>query len=108
VGGFDPALFREIYAFAYSRYEFDKASYHVSADLARVPDIKRLPDSALPDLLDQFDTRQMLHVTFGSVLTSDKGFRPRLLAGLAAHAEEYYAVLEQHFIRHLTPLVHNA
>jgi tagaturonate epimerase len=108
VGGFDPALFRDIYAFAYSRYETDKASYHVSANLARVPDIQRLPDSALPDLLDQFDTRQMLHVTFGSVLTSDKGFRRRLFAGLAAHAEEYYAVLEKHFIRHLNPLVHNA
>ena len=33
----DPALFREIMAFAIERYPEDRASYHVSADLAKVP-----------------------------------------------------------------------
>ncbi len=102
---FDPALFREIYAFAVSRYETDRASYHVSAELSRVPDIAEMPDAALPGLLDNFDARQVLHVTFGSVLTSDRGFKTRLYAGLAAHAETYDEVLEKHFVRHLEPLV---
>ncbi len=47
----------------------------------------------------------MLHVTFGSVLTSDRGLRERLLAALADHEEQHYAAIERHFIRHLEPLL---
>ena len=62
-----PSFFREIYAFARERYETDRASYHVSAELERAP----LPEGVAdwPSLLDQFDAREILHVTFGSVLT---------------------------------------
>jgi tagaturonate epimerase len=102
--GFDPALFREILDFARAHYETDRASYHVSARLDRVPPVAVLTDADLPGLLDQFDARQVLHVTFGTVLTSDQGYRARLLAGLADHEEAHYAALERHFIRHLRPL----
>ncbi|MGQ9766671.1 MAG: tagaturonate epimerase family protein [Anaerolineae bacterium] len=105
LAGFDPALFREILAFAARHYETDRASYHVSADPARLPALDSLGDADLPGLLDDFDVRQVLHVTFGSVLTSSRGFKERLLAGLAAHEEAYYAALEQHFVRHFTPIV---
>ena len=33
----DPAFFRAIYAFARERYDTDKASYHVSAELGKAP-----------------------------------------------------------------------
>ena len=67
IGSVDVDLFREIYSFALQRYETDKASYHVSAELGRAP----LPNMVTdwPGLLDQFDAREILHVTFGSVLT---------------------------------------
>jgi len=57
----------------------------------------------LPGLLEQFDTRQALHVTFGSVLTTP-ALKDRLMAGLIRNEEVYYGVLERHFIRHLRPL----
>ncbi len=101
--GFDPALFREIYAFAIERYETDRASYHVSGSLNRVPRPETLTDADLPGLLEQFDARQVLHVTFGSVLTTQQ-FKARLFAGLNAHEEAHYAALERHFVRHLEPL----
>jgi hypothetical protein len=104
VAEFDPELFREIYSFAISRYPSDRVSYHVSADLRLVPPVVAISDNDLPWTLDHFDTRQVLHVTFGSVLTSDRGLKARLMAGLTAHAETYYAILERHFIRHLEPL----
>ncbi len=66
----EPGLMREILAFAIERYEHDRASYHVSAELAKVPAPGDLTDDALPGLLDQFDARQVLHVTYGSVLSS--------------------------------------
>lgn len=107
----NPALFREILAFARERYETDRATYHVSAQLARVPpplsppsrgEADTLSDADLPGLLDQFDARQVLHVTFGSVLGR---FGDRLLATLQGHEETYHTLLEHHFERHLSPFM---
>jgi len=102
----DPALFREILTFALERYLEDRATYHVSADLTRIPRPQQLADHELASLLDHFDGRQVLHVTFGSVLTahSEEGgyrFRDRLLQVLESNEEAYYAALERHFDRHL-------
>ncbi len=103
----EPALFREILAFARDRYETDKATYHVSADLAKVPAPEDPADDALSTLLDQFDARQALHVTYGSVLTADGGerFRGRLLTALKTHEEAYAEALEKHIGRHLEAFV---
>lgn len=102
VATLDPALFREILAFAVARYETDRASYHVSADPARLPPLKNLADADLPRLLDDLDGRQILHVAFGSVLNPKHSFKARLLAVLGDNEEAYYNALEQHFVRHLT------
>ncbi len=105
VGRIDPALFREIYDFARGRYETDKASYHVSADIAKVPPAKELSDARLPEMLDDFHARQVLHVTFGSVLTADNGerFRKRFYAALQRDEEVHYAALVKHIGRHVAP-----
>jgi hypothetical protein len=110
VSRIDPALFREIYEFARGRYETDKASYHVSADMAKVPPASSLKDEQLPASLDDFDTRQMLHVTFGSVLTAEGGekFRKRFCAALEAQEEVHYEVLARHLDRHIAPFVRYA
>jgi len=104
----DPALFRAIYAFARERYPADRASYHVSASLERAPLPQALADADLPTLLDQFDARQILHVTFGSMLTARTAdgrlcFYDDFMALLRAYPEVYAANLEAHFIRHLRP-----
>ncbi|RLC89825.1 MAG: hypothetical protein DRI77_15340, partial [Chloroflexi bacterium] len=106
----DPALFREILGFARVRYDADRATYHVSADPAKVPWPDQLSDVELAGVLDTFDGRQVLHVTFGSVLTArdPRGgyrFRERLLDALRADEEVYYATLEKHLGRHLAPFV---
>ena len=97
-----PVLFREMLAFARERYETERATYHVSAQLANVPAPDALKDTDLPGLFEQFDARQVLHVTFGSVLDR---FGDRLRATLQEHEEVYYALLESHFRRHLLPFI---
>jgi hypothetical protein len=108
IAALDVNLFREIYIFAREHYEIDKASYHVSARLERAP----LPDTITdwPGLLEQFDAREILHVTFGSVLTDktatgDWRFYDRFMDVLRANPEAYAANLEKHFMRHLEPFV---
>jgi hypothetical protein len=104
----DPAFFRSIYVFARERWETDRASYHVSAELARAPLPEKVADADLPALLDQFDAREILHVTFGSVLTAQSAdgswrFHDRLMTLLRDNPEAYAANLERHFLRHLKP-----
>jgi hypothetical protein len=95
-----PDMFRQLLTYAIRRYPEDRATYHVSATLERVPAPGDLAAADLPPLLDQFDARQVLHVTFGSVLDR---FGAELLAALAAEEEAHYAALEAHFARHLAP-----
>ncbi len=100
VAGVDPGLFRDVLAFALQRYSEDKATYHVSADTGRVPLPDALADGELASVLDLFDGRQVLHVTFGSVLDR---FAGPLKDVLAEHEEAHYAALETHFVKHLAP-----
>jgi hypothetical protein len=108
IAALDVGFFREIYTFARHRYETDKASYHVSAELGRAP----LPDQVLdwPALLDHFDAREILHVTFGSVLTDKTAdgslrFYDHFIDILKANPDAYAANLEKHFARHLKPFI---
>lgn len=107
VAAVDPALFKEIYIFARDRYELDRKSYHVSARLDRAP----APGTVdLPSLLDQFDAREILHVTYGSVLTErgldgDYRFYHRLMGLLESQPDAYAGNLERHFTRHLKHFV---
>jgi hypothetical protein len=108
IAALDADLFREIYGFARQRYETDRASYRASAELGRAPLPEDVKDP--PALLEQFDAREILHVTFGSVLTEQDGqgqrrFYDRLVGLLRANPEAYAANLEKHFIRHLEPFI---
>ena len=106
IGAIDPAFFSEIYTFAREHYETDKTSYHVSAQLGHALSPETVRD--WPGLLEQFDAREILHVTFGSVLTEKMPdgtlrFYNRLMEILRANPESYAANLEKHFVRHLAP-----
>lgn len=102
IASLDPDLFRRIVAFAIERYPTDRASYHVSGELSKVPALSDLADSALGSLLDQFDARQVLHVTFGSVLNNAE-FRGPFFETLRRGEETYTRTLETHFDKHIAP-----
>jgi hypothetical protein len=103
----EPELFREIALFAVERYPEDRASYHVSADPARIPNLSRMAAPDLPALLEQFDAREALHVTFGSVLTAEATtgfrFRDRVMRALAEHEDVHYSTVCAHIERHVEP-----
>ena len=109
-------LFRRIIDFARGRYDKDKATYHVSATLASAPPASEISDAA--DLerlyLENWSEvpaglgftkpgRQILHCTFGSVLT-DPELGPSVRQVLEAHTDTYSEVLADHFSRHLEAL----
>ena len=112
----DELLFRNICEFSRVRYDIDKATYHVHATLEMVA-----PPAAVSDShqLEQFylecwedvpegqgftaPGRQILHCTFGSVLT-DPTLGRAVRECLAAHPDTYTEVLADHFERHLRAL----
>jgi hypothetical protein len=96
----DPSLFREIFAFAIEHYPTDRASYHVSAEAAKLPAFSGWTE--LAGLLEDFHARQILHVTFGSVVQTPL-FRKRLFDVLRGSEETYYEMLRAHFEKHLAP-----
>jgi hypothetical protein len=102
-----PGLFAEIVAFARGRFETDRKSYHLSTTLAEInslPHYSGIVDE--PIFLDQRIGRQLLHVTFGSVLTAGidaKGrrFKEGIVEQLTLHPALHLEVLEKHFSQHL-------
>lgn len=106
IAGIDADFMQNIFSFARSRYNEDRLTYHVSADLAKVPQPDQVTDWHA--LIDQFDARQVFHVTFGSVMTARDAngkliFRPHLMSLLQENLECYTRDLEAHFIKHLAP-----
>ena len=99
VAEFNPDLFRDIVYYAIDCYPSDRASYHVSAEISQIPDIKTLSDKELPDLLENFHAREVLHVTYGSVI-NHPNLRAAFFETLHLHEEAYTRILETHFDRH--------
>lgn len=112
----DKALFRRIVEFARGRYDVDKATYHVHATVQGTPAPEQLPDDTAVEreYLELWPEvpegkgftkagRQILHCTFGSVLT-DKTLGGELRSVLESHPDTYAEVLSDHFARHLRAL----
>lgn len=105
----NPALYRLMHAFALERFEQDRASYHVTTDLNKVPQLESLTDEQLPGLMDEIDPRQLLHITYGSLLsTKDSGgayvYRDQIYQTLYDYEEDYYEALRSHIGRHIDTL----
>ncbi len=97
-----PAVFREIVALAVERYPVDRASYHVSAEIAALKPFLEEPDENLDKILDDFHGREILHVTYGSVL-NHPSLGAALFDILKAKEALYTELVARHFDRHLQP-----
>lgn len=104
----EPDLFREILDYSAGLYEKEKRTYHVSADINTVKESKDYTNEELVGLFDSNDIRQILHVTFGRVLTDTNKkdnyiFKDRILECLIKNEEIHYELLVKHFHKHLKP-----
>ncbi|MCL2081597.1 MAG: tagaturonate epimerase family protein, partial [Oscillospiraceae bacterium] len=102
----EPALFRAIVGFALENLPEAKKYYHITENTANIPDVAALNAAALPSLLDHDDARQVLHVTYGLILSAKTQsgaarFKDTLYSALFAREEEYYAALGERIGRHL-------
>ena len=106
----EPALFRELYAYAIGVFPESRANYHVSTEPEQIPDISGMADKDLPSLLNLATSRQLLHITYGKIMneTNPDGslrFKDRLYRFWREHRAEYDSILERHMDRHLSLLM---
>ncbi len=100
-------LFLEIAKFSLSKFERDCATYHISGSLANVGNLDLMSQEALErHLLDEDNGRQIMHVTYGSVLTEGhdsygRPFKESLLDLLKEHDELHTELIESHLGRHV-------
>lgn len=107
----NPDLFAEICRFSRGRFDADRKSYHISTTQAEIDSLRPFSMGAADEALylDERVGRQLLHVTFGSVLTQgldQKGrkFKHGILEALEKNPDVHIEFLLSHFDRHLSGL----
>ena len=106
----DPALYREIHQYALDT-AFTEATkyYHVTTNLDNIPGLDTLTDRELPSLFANNNARQLIHITYGLILSEKQEgggyrFRSRLYALWRSYEREYARRLEHHIGKHLATL----
>ncbi len=101
-----PDLYRRMHRYALDNFAEACRYYHVSADPGRLTPPEDTPDSGLPSYLDDDDARQLMHITYGLLLSArdSKGspvFRDELYRALRDYGDAYERGLRGHIGRHL-------
>jgi hypothetical protein len=94
----DADLMREVLALALDSFEANRKSYHLSCDPTKIPTDPT--DDQVARLMDTIDSRQVLHVGYGAILSE---FGPRLYQVWNDNEEEHYRIIADHFVKHLAP-----
>jgi tagaturonate epimerase len=102
----DPSLYREVHAYALEAFGEAKKYYHVTTDLSKIPDVSTVKDEDLPRLFKNNDARQLIHITYGLILSLKKSdgsfaYRDRLYKLWRDHEDEYRNALMKHIGKHL-------
>jgi hypothetical protein len=103
----DPALYREVHKYALSVFEEARKYYHVTTDLGKIPNVDSLANEELPELFYIYDSRQLIHITYGLILNRKNSngesftFRDRLYDLWRQHEELYNHALTRHIGKHL-------
>ncbi len=103
----DTPFLRELAEYCSGRFAEDRASYHLSTTQADVEALRGTPDDKLEAVfLDRFAGRQLMHATYGSVLTKGEGadgrpYRDRLMEILANNEALHMEFVTRHFDKHL-------
>ncbi len=94
----DADLMRQILTLALESFEANRKSYHLSCDPARIP--TNPTDNEVARLLDVVDSRQVLHVGYGAILSE---FGSQMYQVWNDNEEEHYGIIANHFVKHLKP-----
>jgi hypothetical protein len=105
----DPGFFRRIHTYAMEHLDEARAYYSISTDISLIPDVNLVPDSQLPAFLEEEPSRQVLHITYGLILTAKNSdgsyaFKDELYQFLYEYESQYDATVAEHLKKHMNAL----
>ena len=98
VAATEPSLYRLVHQCSLQNLEKDRQSYSVSLNPAKIPPLEKVSDAELTDLFSLPDNRQLIHITYGSVLAE---FRNEIYGCLSRNEAEHYRQVKEHLDKHL-------
>lgn len=99
----NPVLYRVMHNCALKNFKETLKLYHITADITKIPKVEDLYDEDLPKLMEMDEARQLLHITYGSIL-NDPSIRPMFFSSMHQEEEYYHEKIKGHFEKHLTKL----
>jgi len=105
----EPQLYREVHKFALSNFDKARKYYVVTTDITNIPDIDKLADEQLPELFANNDARQLIHITYGLILSETNAdgsyvYRNRLYDVWRNYKDQYSNLIASHIGRHISQL----
>ncbi|MFD1336736.1 tagaturonate epimerase family protein [Oceanobacillus iheyensis] len=104
----NPSLYRKIHAYAEQNVEEALQYYHITPDFGAITPLEDTKDSMLSEYLNDDNARQLLHITYGLVLTASKNgsslFKDHIYSTLSEYEDVYRDYLIKHIGRHVDTL----
>ncbi|MEI3605235.1 tagaturonate epimerase family protein [Pseudogracilibacillus sp. SE30717A] len=105
----NPELYSRMHQFALDNFEETLKYYHVTPDLDSIDALEDVEDKDLPNYMNDDAARQLLHVTYGLILSAkdEDGnfvFKDEFFKTLDEHEDEYTNALVKHIGKHLETL----
>lgn len=103
VAGTNPELFRKIFKYSLEVFPVTRKYYQITPDLSDIPDIEMLPDNGLRKCLENVNSRQVLHVSYGEIYKNEE-LKDALFSELIRSEDSYYSSLGRHLRKHFETL----
>ncbi|MBS4200115.1 tagaturonate epimerase family protein [Bacillus sp. FJAT-49732] len=97
----NPYLYRRLHTFALRNLEEALKYYHITPDLDSIAPLDSVTDENLADYMNNDAARQVLHVTYGIILTAKDD------NGEPLFKEEFYKTLDEYEDEYIESLVHH-
>ncbi|WP_405098450.1 tagaturonate epimerase family protein [Oceanobacillus sp. FSL H7-0719] len=105
----NPKLYRRMHAYATENIEEALQYYHITPDFSAIKPLDSVPDEALSEYMNDDNARQLIHVTYGVLLTAEDEtgnylFKDEFFQTLHHQEDAYRKALVKHIGRHITTL----
>ncbi|MFH1825068.1 MAG: tagaturonate epimerase family protein [Candidatus Firestonebacteria bacterium] len=94
----NPSLYRRLHKLALKKFNYNKKFYDISTNLNQIPKLNKTSDEKLQDLLLNESIRQLIHISYGSLLSK---FKKEIYKTLFIFEEEFYESVSRHLQKHL-------
>lgn len=96
----NPPLYRKIHKKALQYFQEALKYYHITADISKLQNIDEVKDENLINFLENDDSRQLLHITYGGIL-KDAEIKEDFFDTLSEFEEIHYEFVKNHIIKHM-------